>query len=311
MVWTGNDSNGFGDVSNWSTPPLFDGTDQLAFELSGSTDVTSMVGGSYSITSLAISGTGSASLLISSCSGNLQVSSSVTDSASGQVTIAVPISGCASLSVTSGGYLILNGANSYNGGTTIACMSTLQLGDGSSTGSIINAVADNGTLVFNNPGCFSFSNGISGSGAVTVQSGMVTLGGSNTYSGTTTVEGCASLTDAESHSLSACSAINLLDHAALNVNYCESIKSLEGDSCTSVNLASGANLLVNTGGCMEFGGVISGCGSLEIGNGATQILVNANTYGGGTTIDCSATLQLGDGSSSGSITGSVTDNGTL
>ena len=317
-VWSGSDGEdptSLTDVNNWAEPPAFDGTDDLAFQLTGATDITSMVSGTVSLNSLVISGSGSASLLISSCSGNLQVASTVTDSASSQVTIAVPISGNASLSVTSGGTLILTAANTYGGGTTVACMSTLQLGDGTNTGSFVNSVTDNGTLVFNNPGSFSFSNGISGVGGVTIQTGAVTLGGSgsNSYSGTTLVQGCASLTDAESNSLSICSAVDLLDHAALNVNYFESIKSLEGDSCTSVNLASGATLLINTGGSMEFGGVIGGCGSLEIGNGATQVLVNTNTYTGGTTIDCSATLQLGDGESSGYIsnTSGITDNGVL
>lgn len=42
----------------------------------------------------------------------------------------------------------------------------------------------------------------------------------------------------------------------------------------------------------------------------TLTLTGANTYTGGTTIN-GGTLQLGDGGSSGSIVGNVTDNGTL
>jgi outer membrane autotransporter protein len=56
--------------------------------------------------------------------------------------------------------------------------------------------------------------------------------------------------------------------------------------------------------------VVSGTGSLaQIGAGAT-VLTAANTYTGGTTISA-GTLQLGNGGTSGSIVGNVTDNGTL
>ena len=40
------------------------------------------------------------------------------------------------------------------------------------------------------------------------------------------------------------------------------------------------------------------------------MLTNTNTYGGGTTINA-GTLQIGAGGTTGSITGSVTDKGTL
>lgn len=42
----------------------------------------------------------------------------------------------------------------------------------------------------------------------------------------------------------------------------------------------------------------------------TLTLTGANTYSGGTTIN-TGTLQLGNGGTSGSIVGDVTDNGTL
>ena len=61
---------------------------------------------------------------------------------------------------------------------------------------------------------------------------------------------------------------------------------------------------------MTFGGVISGTGSLvQLGSGALTLTGN-NTYSGGTTISA-GTLQIGNGGTSGSITGNVTDNGTL
>ena len=71
------------------------------------------------------------------------------------------------------------------------------------------------------------------------------------------------------------------------------------------------NLTFNRSDSITFGGVISGTGALvQLGSG-TLVLTADNTYGGGTTIDPGATLQLGNGGTTGSITGNVTDNGSL
>jgi autotransporter-associated beta strand protein len=61
---------------------------------------------------------------------------------------------------------------------------------------------------------------------------------------------------------------------------------------------------------MTFAGVISGAGAgSQIGSGTT-ILTADNPYTGGTTI-AAGTLQLGNGGTTGSITGNVVDNGAL
>ncbi len=57
-------------------------------------------------------------------------------------------------------------------------------------------------------------------------------------------------------------------------------------------------------------GVIGGSGQLIQQGSGTLVLNGTNTYGGGTTI-ANGTLQLGAGGASGSITGNVTNNGTL
>nr|WP_269113313.1 autotransporter-associated beta strand repeat-containing protein [Burkholderia cepacia] len=58
------------------------------------------------------------------------------------------------------------------------------------------------------------------------------------------------------------------------------------------------------------GGTISGSGAVnQIGTGTTVLTVN-NTYAGCTTI-AAGTLQLGNGGTSGSITGNVVNDGTL
>jgi fibronectin-binding autotransporter adhesin len=61
---------------------------------------------------------------------------------------------------------------------------------------------------------------------------------------------------------------------------------------------------------LTFAGTVSGSGGVhQIGTGTT-ILIGNNTYTGGTTISA-GTLQLGNGGTSGSITGDVLDNATL
>ena len=59
-----------------------------------------------------------------------------------------------------------------------------------------------------------------------------------------------------------------------------------------------------------FGVPISGPGFVDVDNGTT-IFTADNTYTGGTTIEPGATLQLGDGGTTGSIVGSVDSAGTL
>jgi outer membrane autotransporter protein len=69
-------------------------------------------------------------------------------------------------------------------------------------------------------------------------------------------------------------------------------------------------LAFNRSDANTFAGAISGTGSVsQIGTGTT-ILTGDSTYTGGTTISA-GTLQLGNGGTTGSIIGNVTDNSTL
>src|SRR5262249_45189244 len=76
------------------------------------------------------------------------------------------------------------------------------------------------------------------------------------------------------------------------------------------NVIDNGVLVFNRSDSVTFGGAISGTGSVaQIGTGTT-ILTGSNTYTGGTTISA-GTLQLGNGGTTGSVTGNVIDNGVL
>jgi len=227
---------------------------------------------------------------------------------SGPDTFCGSISGSGAVIVENGTAVFMN-SNSYSGGTTIDATGTLQLGNGDTAGSITGSVFNAGTLSFEEPSCVTFCGAISGPGNVLVNGGMVTLmGGEDTYTGQTMVENGGKLVDGGPGSFSAASLIYLVDGGKLSVNYNEAIASLRDDGSGTVCIADEANLAANGNG--TFGGTIMGGGSFEIGAGI-QTLLGDNTYTGGTTIDSSATLRLGNGGEAGSIMGGVTNNGTL
>ena len=96
---------------------------------------------------------------------------------SGIVTVSNAISGSGSLAQSSSGVIILTGATATAAPTTIS-QGTLQIGNGGTSGALgSGAVTDNGTLVFNRSDAISVSNAISGTGAVTLSAGTVTLSG--------------------------------------------------------------------------------------------------------------------------------------
>jgi outer membrane autotransporter protein len=108
---------------------------------------------------------------------------------SGIVTVPGVISGMGSLTQmgVDGGTLILTGADTFSGGTTVVS-GTLQLGDGGSTGSIVGNVGDSGTLAFDRSDMMTFAGVISGSGGVAqIGSGTTLLTANSPYTGGTTI----------------------------------------------------------------------------------------------------------------------------
>jgi autotransporter-associated beta strand protein len=186
------------------------------------------------------------------------------------------------LIIINGIALTLNGENTFNGVTTISANGSLQIGTGGTFGSIGGNITDNGILAFDRSDSFTFAGVISGTGSVQqIGSGTTILTGTNSYSGGTTIAA-----------------------GTLQLGVGGTTGSITG------NAVDDGILAFNRSDVFTFGGVISGTGSVrQIGNGTT-VLTGANSYTGGTTI-AAGTLQLGDGGTSGSISGNVIDNGIL
>lgn len=101
------------------------------------------------------------------------------------------ISGATSLIKQGTGTLIFTNAanNDYNGGTVISG-GTLQVGNGTTLGSIpaSASIVDNGTLIFDRSDSLTVAGAISGSGSLAqIGSGTLTLSGASTYTGSLSV----------------------------------------------------------------------------------------------------------------------------
>jgi autotransporter-associated beta strand protein len=195
-------ANGFSPNSVFTVGPSSGSTATL--DVNG---FNSTIGGLSGYGSVVNNGATAATLSVNT-SSNTQFNGSVADGAR-QLALTLTGSGTFVLAPTSA-----NGpGNTYSGVTTISSGATLQLGNGSYTSLLIpaigpGAIVNNGTLSFiqgyNN--YYSLNNAISGSGAVVMnrtasgtappgtapgfqEAGTVTLAGSNSYTGGTSVNG--------------------------------------------------------------------------------------------------------------------------
>ncbi|HEY1787268.1 MAG TPA: autotransporter-associated beta strand repeat-containing protein, partial [Verrucomicrobiae bacterium] len=122
-------------------------------------------------------------------------------SSGGTVTINSPISGPGNISIPNGHSGVTSGAifagnNTYTGTTTIGASSQVTVGSGGNGTLGTGNTTDNGILVFNRTGSYTYGGNINGSGTLTKNaSGTVTLTGACTYSGATTIGAGALLVD--------------------------------------------------------------------------------------------------------------------
>jgi autotransporter-associated beta strand protein len=218
-------------------------------------------------------------------------------------TFANTISGSGSVVQAGIGTTILTGTNTYSGTTTISA-GTLQIGDGTTTGSIAGTtgIVDNGTLAFSPAAgtTTTINTAISGSGNVSILTGTVILTSANTYEGVTRIAKNATLvlTDTANLTHSDSVAINgTLDLTGLTAG--TTLTSLSGENTGAVNL--GTQNLILSSASTTFAGVITGSGGITLQSG-TQILTGASTGYTGPTVLNGGTLTV---SGAGSIENSA------
>jgi len=204
--------------------------------------------------------------------------------ASGMATLNGIISGSYSVTKTGGGSLVLKGTSTYTGTTTISAGS-IELGGATANGSVAGNIVNNSALIFNY-GTFNktYAGVISGTGEVIKWgSGKLTLTGTNTYTGLTSIWGTFQVGNGTRGSISNTSNV-VLQSSPVGV-----LRFEPGDNTT-------------------FSKVISGAGRLELDGGTSNYflyLTANNSYSGTTTVE-RGRVSMGNNTTTGTVgTGNV------
>ena len=106
-----------------------------------------------------------------------------------QVVFSTALDGGNTLTKLGGGSLTLAADNTYTGTTTVSD-GVLRIGDGTTFGSVAGDIVTNATVAFDRSDSVLYSGTISGSGGIVMEgSGTLILGGTNTYTGGTMLQG--------------------------------------------------------------------------------------------------------------------------
>ena len=204
------------------------------------------------------------------------------------------VSGAGTLTKSGAGTLLVTGTANQTGGTIIAA-GTLQLGNGSTSGSLAGNVTDNGSLIVNRSDVYTFAGNIIGTGSFTqAGTGATILTGTNDYAGGTTI---------------AAGALQIgnggTSGAIIGTVVNDSVLILDrSDSATFTGSVTGTGAVVQRGtGTIIIGGSVE-----QLGTGT--FTTGGNTFTGGLTI-LDGAIVIGDGNSSGSYAGNIVDNATL
>lgn len=197
------------------------------------------------------------------------------------LTVTGLISGSGELIKTGSASLILTNNNTYTGGTTLSA-GTLQLGNGGTSGAITGNILNNASLVFNRSDSITYADIISGSGhLLQAGNGTLTLTGLNAYTGGTTI-----------------------NSGTLQIGNGGTTGAVSGD------ILNNSTLVFNRADSLTYGGAVSGSGNFVKSGDGILTLTGLNSYTGSTTLN-SGTLQIGNGGTTGAISGNILNNATL
>ncbi|MCW2349934.1 autotransporter domain-containing protein [Sphingobium sp. B12D2B] len=209
-----------------------------------------------------------------------------------------------SLNVDSGLLVLANTTSAAS--TIIGQDGTLQIGNGGTSGSFDGDLVNNGLLVFDRSDALHHNRVISGTGDLTVAGGVITLSGMNTFTGATTIDAGATLALSNQGRVNQSSSVTVNGTFDLTSAASAQINDLGGSGTVIVGDAG----LMLANASQVFSGRITGTGGLNVSAG-TLTLTNASDFEGGLGISNGATVNLGNGGTTGSITANVTNYGTL
>ncbi|MEM5471206.1 autotransporter domain-containing protein [Hoeflea sp. AS60] len=206
--------------------------------------------------------------------------------------VAIGVNGTGFLTLSGGSTLtVVSGTGTIRVAENIGDNGTLNIGaaagDTAVAAGTINAAnirlrGSSSKIVFNHTGTdYVLDEDIFGDGTIEHYAGTTILTGANTNSGSTTIFG-----------------------GTLQIGNGGTTGSFGG------NITNNAALIFNRSDALAYAGDMSGTGSLTKSGAGTLTLTGTNTHTGGTTISA-GTLQIGDGGTSGSISGDITNNAAL
>ncbi|WP_430514467.1 autotransporter outer membrane beta-barrel domain-containing protein [Pannonibacter phragmitetus] len=296
-TWDSNTTNWTSQAGNVATS-WADLTAVFAGPSGGTVTVTgnqTAAGLQFATDGYTLSGTGS--LVAGSGGMELRIDNGLT------ATIATTVTGAGAVNKTGAGTVILSGANAYTGGTflnagTLSVTGDHNLGDTSGSitfnGGTLAAAAGFSSarnMVFNSAGRFDVAASsnlllygtLSGTGGlVKTGDGALYLLGTSSYTGGTTIS-AGTLVVGDSHTSGTLGAGDIVNNGAL---------------------------VFNRSDVVTFAGNMTGTGTLEQAGSGTLVVTGKVDVTGATTIS-SGTLQLGDGGTTGEVTGPIVNNGTL
>jgi autotransporter-associated beta strand protein len=230
--------------------------------------------------------TGSLIGTTSSVQGDITNNTAVTFNQNSAGTYAGNMSGSGSLTKQGTGNVTLSGTNSHSGGTTVSAGALT-----GTTASLQGDITNNAAVTFNQSSDGTYAGNMSGSGSLTkLGTGNVTLSGTNSHSGGTTVS-AGTLTGTLSSLPS-----TITNNAAVAFN--------QNSDGTSTHTITGSGVLIKLGtGTITLNGTYSQTGGTTISAGG--LTGTTTKFPGNITNNATLTLsQNSDGTYAGNISGS-------